>query len=1027
MSADGQHAQFRVLGPLEVEVGGRLLEIGGPRLRVLLALLAARAGRVVSLSALVEGVWGLHAPPDADRTVRVYVSRLRRALLPATAGRTEELIMTRAPGYVLRVDLNAIDAGRFERLAAEGRRALDGGQPVIASERLSGALGLWRGAAYADFADTAALRAEGKRLGQVRLAAVADRVEADLAAGMGPELVAELEALTGRYPGHERLWGQLMKALYRAGRQADALAAFRRAREVLVEESGVDPWPGLAEIQRQILAQDDRLLAAPTGGRMPTAACPAQLPPAVPAFTGRGSELADLDAILPEASGSSRVQPTTVVISAVSGTAGVGKTALAVRWAHRVADRFPDGQLYVNLRGYDAEQPVTAAEALSGFLAGLGLPDQDIPTSLDGRTARYRTQIAGRRMLVLLDNAATVEQIRPLLPGTPTAVVVVTSRDSLPGLVAVHGARRMELDLLPAADALALLRELVGERVEAEPEAAARLAAQCARLPLALRVAAELAAAQPAIPLSALVAELDDEQRRLDLLDAGGDPRAAVATVFSWSYRHLSPVSACVFRLIGLHPGPDVDPYAVAALADTTLDSARKLLTALARAHLVHRTGIARYGMHDLLRAYATDLATSEDTEPERRAALGRLLDYYLAAAAAAMDRLHPAETHRRPRLPPASTPIPELADPDTALAWLDTELATLVALAGRASAQGCPAHAVLLADTLFRYLIGGHYTAALAIHGHARDAAQQSGDRAGESRALHGLGTVHLRLGRHGQAADQLRQALVLFRQNGDRVGQARALGNLGTAEQRLGRYRPAVAHYRESLALYRWAGDQVGEASVLDNLGSIEERLGRYSTAAEHHQQALTLFRLAGDRTGEAQALTNLGDIETRLGRYASAVERHQQALALYRQAGDRTGEAWALTGLGEVHARLGRAGQAIEHHQRALTMFREIDDRDGESWVLNSLGEAACAAGHPAVALAHHTAAHTAATGTGARDQQARAHTGLAAAHRALGETVRAREHLLQALAIYTDLGGREAAEVRAHLAVLDRSAG
>ncbi len=1025
MGAGGRWAEFRVLGPLEVDVGGRLLEVGGPRLRVVLALLVANAGRVVSVAALVDGLWGRHAPPDADRTARAYLSRLRRALLPAAAGMVEELIVTRPPGYLLRLDPNAVDAARFERLAREGRRALEAGQPAVASERLVAALGLWRGEAYGEFTDTAALRAEGARLDQVRLAAVADRVEADLAAGMGAELVAELEGLTGRYPGHERLWGQLMRALYRAGRQADALAAFRRARAVLIEESGVEPSPGLAEIQRQILAQDDRLLVPRTAGPGGPSARPAQLPPAVPAFTGRSSELADLDAIMPGAAGSTASGPTTLVISAVSGTAGVGKTALAVRWAHRVADRFPDGQLYVNLRGYDPEAPVTAADALAGFLGGLGVPGQDIPLGLDDRATRYRTEIAGRRMLVLLDNAATVEQVRPLLPGTPTAVVVVTSRDSLAGLVALHGARRLELDLLPVADALALLRELVGRRVEAEPDAAARLAEQCARLPLALRVAAELAAARPVTPLSDLVAELGDQQRRLDLLDAGGDPRAAVAAVFSWSVRHLPPDAARTFRMLGLHPGPDADAYATAALVEASYGQARRMLDVLARAHLIHPTSAGRYGMHDLLRAYATGLATTQDTEPDRRAALDRLFDYYLAVAAVAMDRLHPAEAHRRPRVPPRSTPAPALADPDTARAWLDTERPTLVAVAAYTTAHGWPAHAVLLAATLFRYLVGGHYTDALTVHRHARDAARQAGDRAGEAQALHGLGTVHLRLGRHEQAADQLQQALALFRQAGDRVGQARALGNLGTAEQRLGRYGSAVGHYRQALGLYRQAGDQVGEASVLDNLGSVEERLGRYGPAAEHHQQALRLFRQAGDRTGEAQALTNLGDIETRLGRHGRAAEHHQQALTLYRQAGDRTGEAWALTGLGEVHTRLGRPDQAAEHHHRALALFREIGDRDGEPWALNGLGEAAHAAGRPADALTHHTAAHAAATGTGARDQQARAHTGLAAAHQALADPARTREHLQQALAIYTDLGASETDQISAQLATLDQS--
>jgi DNA-binding SARP family transcriptional activator/tetratricopeptide (TPR) repeat protein len=1020
----GRSAEFRVLGPLEVDAGGRVLEIGGPRLRVLLALLLARAGRVLSVPALVDGLWGRHAPPEAERTVRVYVSRLREALLPAAAG-AEGLIVTQAPGYLLRLDPDAIDAARFERLVLEGRQALEAERPAVASQRLTAALALWRGDAYAEFLSIPVLSAEAARLEQVRLGAVADRVELGLAAGMGGELVAELDGLTRKHPGNERLWGQLMRALYRTGRQSDALATFRRAREVLAEESGVDPSPQLAEIHRQILVQDDRLLApvAAPGARLPR---PAQLPSAVRAFTGRDRELAHLDAVLSEINGSSRSGPATVVISAVSGTAGVGKTALAVWWAHRVADRFPDGQLYVNLRGYDLDQPMTAADALAGFLVGLGVPGQDLPLGVEDRASRYRSEIAGRRMLVLLDNAATVEQVRPLLPGTPTAAVVVTSRDSLAGLVALHGARRLELDLLPAADARGLLRELVGDRVDADPEAAARLAGHCARLPLALRVAAELASAHPDRPLSAMVAELDDQRRRLEMLDSGGDPRAAVTAVFSWSYRHLPPAAARLFRLAALHPAGEVDVYAAAALIDADLEQARGLLAVLARAHLVHTAGAGRHGMHDLLHAYAAGLASTEDGEAGRRAALGRLLDYYLSVAATAMDRLHPAEAHRRPRVPPPLTPAPDVADPASARAWLDAERPTLVAVAGHAATHGWPAHATWLAATLFRYLVGGHYADALTLNGHAYQAARLSGDLAGEAQALHDLGTVHLRLGRHLEAAERLQQALVLFREAGDRIGQARALGNLGTAEQRLGRYREAAGHYEQALAHYRQAGDRVGEASVLDNLGSVEERLGRYQPAADQHRHALILFRLAGDLTGQAQALTNLGDVETRMARYEEAADHHQQALALYRQAGDRTGEAWALTGLGDLDTRRGRPGQAARQHRQALALFREIGDRDAEPWALNGLGEAATAAGRAGEALTHHSAAHAAATATGARDQQARAQAGLAAARHALAEPDRARHHLRQALALYTELGAPETEQIRARLTALDAGA-
>jgi tetratricopeptide (TPR) repeat protein len=748
---------------------------------------------------------------------------------------------------------------------------------------------------------------------------------------------------------------------------------------------------------------------------------PAQLPADVAGFTGRQEELSELDNFAADNRPPATASPA-VVISAVSGTAGVGKTALAIRWAHRVAAEFPDGQLYINLRGYDLDQPMTATDVLARFLTTLGVASQDIPLDVDERAARYRTKTAGRRILIVLDNAATVEQVRPLLPGTPSCAVLVTSRDSLAGLVALHGAHRLDLDLLPVADAVALLRRLIGPRVDTEPDAAAALAGQCARLPLALRVAAELAVTRPTTSMAGLVAELADQRRRLDLLDAGGDLRAAVRAVFSWSVRHLPPDVTRTFGLLGLHPGPDLDAYAAAALANTSLDHARRILDQLGRAHLIHPSGAGRYAMHDLLRAYATSLATTKDAADDPSAALGRLFDYYLGAVAAAMNTLHPAEAHRRPSIPSPATPTPAMAGPDAARDWLDTERPTLVAVAAHTSACGWPTHAVRLSSTVFRYLAGGHYTDALAIFTYAQQAAGQIGDRAGQAQALADLGGVHLRLGRSRAAAEHLQQAVVMFRQAGDRTGEARALGNLGTVEQRRGCFGPAADHHEQALALYLQTGDRTGEARALVNLGNIEQQSGRYGPAADLHQWALDVFRQIGDRSGEASALDNLGTVEAWQGRYGPAADYHQQALAIFRQIGDRSGEATALDNLGTVHTRLGRPEQAAEHHLQALTLFRQSANQDGETGALNGLGEAAHTVGHTADALTHHTTALTIATDTGARDQQARAHTGLGRAHHTLDDPTRARYHYEQALALYTNLGSPDAGQVRAHLTAL-----
>jgi tetratricopeptide (TPR) repeat protein len=591
---------------------------------------------------------------------------------------------------------------------------------------------------------------------------------------------------------------------------------------------------------------DERRRDVPPGEEGGAPVVPAQLPPDVAAFTGRAAELAELDRLrIDPAEGSAEpdAEPggsRPVVISALSGTAGVGKTALALRWAHQVRAQFPDGQLYVNLRGYDPDQPLPAADALTGFLRALGVAAQDVPVDPDERASRYRTLLAGRQLLVLLDNAATVDQVRPLLPGTASCLVLVTSRDSLAGLVARDGARRLDLDLLPPAEAQALLRRLIGSRVDAEPAAAAALAGQCARLPLALRVAAELATARADAPLSELVQELADEQLRLDLLNAGGDLHTSVRMVFSWSYRNLPADAGRAFRLLGLHPGPELDRWAVAALIDASPGRTRALLDRLTRAHLVQRSGSGRYGMHDLLRAYATQLAGTVDAEAERRAALTRLFDHYLATAAAAMDTLHPAERHLRPQTARSGGPIAApVADAATAQAWLDAERANLVATTAYAAAHGWASYATQLSRTLFRYLdSGGHYSEAVTVHNHALRAARDAGDQAAEAHALGDLGVVYSRQGRSDQAIDHHQQALTVARRLGERPGEARALGNLGIAYSHLGQLEQAAEHQRQVLGVFRDLGDRANEARALGNLGDVSWRLGQPERAVDYQR---------------------------------------------------------------------------------------------------------------------------------------------------------------------------------------------
>jgi tetratricopeptide (TPR) repeat protein/transcriptional regulator with XRE-family HTH domain len=752
---------------------------------------------------------------------------------------------------------------------------------------------------------------------------------------------------------------------------------------------------------------------------------PAQLPADVADFTGRHGELDQLDALLGASATDTARSP--MLISAVSGTAGVGKTALALHWAHRVRERFPDGQLYLNLRGYDPDRPVTAADALARLLGAMGVGDP--PSDEDDRAARYRTETASRRLLIVLDNAASEEQVRPLLPGSASCAVVVTSRDRLSGLVVRDGARRVDLDLLTPAEAVALLRRLIGPRVDHEPAAAAELARLCARLPLALRIAAELAASRPAVPLDDLVVELADDGRRLDRLRAGDDPRSAVTVVFSWSLRHLPPPAARAFRLLGLHPGPDFDVYALAALAGVDLASAREALTALARAHLVHATGPERYGRHDLLRAYATRLATeqpgNEDEGVDAGPALGRLLDYELATAAAAMDVMYPAEAARRPRIASPPTPIRQFSGAEGARDWLDAELPSLVALAAVA-ARDWPRPTIDLAATLHRHLDGGHHAAAQSIHGSAHDAARHVGDVPAEAHALCGLGFVRLRRGQIDAAAEHFTRALALFEATADDPGQARALTYLARTEHHLGRYEAAFDHHTAALDRFRRTGDEVAETACLTSLAIVARDMGRLEVAMDHFGQVLTLSRRRRDRNEVAYALVQMGRAEAMAGRYEASARHQAEALALYRELGNHTGEAWALVGLGDAATRLGRAEEARVHLRQALDMFHDLGERAFEAWALNGLGEACAAAGQPGEALEHHGAALDLAVSTSARDQQARAHHGRARAHLARGDPDRARDHYLDALTIYSELGSPAADEVRADLAALGRAA-
>lgn len=1017
--------QFGLLGPLLVRSGGTDVPVRRGKQRTILAVLLLNAGGVVSVEKLIDTLWEENPPPSADVAVRNYVMRLRRDLGPAQAR-----ISTRPPGYLIGVADGELDVFRCEALVESARAAAKSGQWDTAANDAAAALALWRGEPLCDVESAVLAEREVPWLTELRLRAAETRIEADLQLGRHAEVIGELEQLTAAHPLRENLHAQLMLALYRAGRQAEALGVYQSARRSLVGSLGIEPGEALRDLHQRILSGDPGLTAPESGtettvltetetGAGPGPAVPHQLPPAVSGFVGRDRELAALSGVLDREG-----QPLagSVVISVISGTAGVGKTALAVQWAHQVSGRFPDGQLYVNLRGYDPGEPVTPAAALAGFLRALGVPGERIPDDTEERAAAFRSLLAGRRMLIVLDNARGAAQVRPLLPGSSSCAVVVTSRDVMSGLVARDGAARVDLDLLPMEEAAVLLRDLIGERAAADPAATARLAECCCRLPLALRVAGELAIARPGIPVADLAAELAGRQGRLKLLDAGGDARTDVRAVFSWSYEHLDPSAARAFRLIGLHPGPDFDAYTLAALAGDTLKQAGACLERLARTRLIQPAGSGRYGTHDLLLGYARELAATEDGEDHNRAAVTRLFDYYAHTAAVSVQILFPGESHPRPVIPGSSAVLPLVHDTATAQAWLDAERASLVAIAVHAADIGSPVHATSLSTGLFRYLDAAYNPSeaeARAICARARRAAQASGDREREAGALANLATVGWRLGRIQACSQLLRQALALAREVGDRDGEARLLSNLAGSIQRLGWFEECLQLQRQALALHRELGNRGGEASALGHLGIVSCLLGRSVESLEFLRQALALYRETGSRYGEASVLRSLSRAYERAGQCREAAGCAGQALELFRELGAPNDEADALSSMAEAVLGAGEPRESVYQVRQALALYREVGDRYGEAHALNILGEALCAAGQPVEARVQHEAALRLSGQICDVYEQARAHYSLGRVNDDLGNRFQARHHWQRALVVFDEMGIPEAEQLREHL--------
>lgn len=916
----GNSVRFALLGPLSVKSDGLEVTVP-PKLRALLASLLVRSGEVISVDELSESIWGDGSPATAQVTLRSYVKRLRRALGPTAGSR----VVTGSYGYAVTVADDELDLLCFQRLFRAGQDSVHRRMWPEASAALTEALALWRGPPMADVPSDLLQTSEAPRMEQLRLRALEWRIEADMQLGRTDDLLPELQDLVAVHPLNEHFYAQLMLVLNRCGRRAEALAAFRQARHVLHDELGVEPGGELQRLQQRVLAGDQDPVTAASPAPL---ARPRQLPATVRQFAGRTAELRILSDLIPDVSATG----TTAVITAVDGTAGIGKTALALYWAHQVADKFPDGQIYINLRGFDPTgSPMRPGQAMRMLLDALGVPAERIPAEPDAQANLYRSLLVGRRLLIVLDNARDADQARMLLPASPSCLALVTSRTQLAGLAVDAGAQVLTLDALSATEATELLAQRLGRRrIEREPVAVAEIIWLCAALPLALSIAAALAAGNPSFPLSVLAADLRDVHGRLDTLDAGS-ATTSMRAVFSWSYQALSDPAARMFRLLGVHPGPDISLRAAASLAGIMVGDARALLTELTRAHLLTEHLPGRYTFHDLLRGYAVEAAGPDE---DRDQAAGRMFDHYLHSGYTSALLLQPTREPLNLRSTRKGVEPEVYSSYDQALTWFRQEHSVLLGCVRLSREMTFRSHTWQLAWTMVTFFDRYCHWHDLAATQHvALAAAQEAGDRYGQAHSQRNLGRAYSRLRLPRLARRHLRFALRLYRRADDHAGQARTIVDLALVAEQRSEFGQALGYSRRALELFRAIGHRSGQADALNAVGWYCAQLGDYSQARASCGEALALHRDLGDRPGEAGTWDSLGYIHHQLGRAERAIQCYEHALALLEDLGDLYHQAAVLTNMGDALLAADRAGAARDVWQQALAILVDLQHPDAD----------------------------------------------------------------------------------------------
>ena len=936
-----------MLGPLEVQTEQGWTGVSAPKWRTVLAVLLLNPGQVVSTDRLIGEVWPEKAPTTATNLVSVYVHRLRR-LIGDAEGR---ILVTRAPGYQILLGPEDLDTQRFAALTATAKNELSRGDARHAVELLGEALALWRGRALTDVPPSALISAETDRLEESRIEAQTLRMEADLASGRHARVVADARRLLADHPLREELWSLLMRALHSSGRQAEALEAYGQAREVIADELGVDPGAELQRFYQQILAADASSeppdtgpqaeadspatgpLADSTGDSAPALAATgplpqlAQLPADIPDFTGRAEHVRDLRDLL---TGPRRADsPGAVAVAAVIGAGGLGKTTLAIHTAHLLREEFPDGQLYINLLGA-AQHPHSPGDVLARFLRDLGMNPARIPVSEEERSAQYRSRLTDRRVLIVLDDARDAAQVRPLLPGSASCAVLVTTRNWMPDLAGSHF---VDLDVLEPGDARTLFSGIISPRAEAEPEATNEVLAACAGLPLAIRIAGARLASRGGWTVRAMAARLSDERQRLDELRVGN---LAVRASFEVSFASLSgsghpggvdPPRA--FRLLGVWPGPSIGLAAAAALLGQPESETAEALEILVDAHLLDSPVPDVYRFHDLLRVYAADRAREQETEEDRRNAITRVLTWYLHTMEAAARIISPQHTRVPLDAPPRLVRPLDFATLDEALNWCEAERPRLVAAVRLAAESGLHEIAWKMpAAAMSFFYRRSHWTNWVATHQIGLSSAREMGDGLAEAWMLNNLGMAYGQQ-RMEDSVTCFEQALALYREVGDTQGETRAATNVANAYFELGRFSEALAAAQRSLAVQRQFGKRYGEGITLGILGGACSELAQYDEAIDYLQEALAIFGELGDQDSEANSLSDLGAAYLGRGGMDQAIGCLRDALAIRRDIGDRHGQALTLRRLGLTEQRAGNPREGRELLSEALRLLEELGD--------------------------------------------------------------------------------------------------